>query len=392
MKSDEFSGLSPMLDGIEPITIEEREARIGKARRLMAENNLDAIYLEGGATLRYYTGVDWGRSERMTAAIVPARGEIAYVCPAFEEARLREMLLFGDDVRVWQEHESPFARVAEILADHGMANGRIGFEETVRFFLFDGIRRAAPKIEISSADPVTIPCRGIKSAAEIALIQRAMEITVEAYKTCIAHLHEGMSQAEFAELAVTSHKALGVEGHISVQFGETTAYPHGSKRMTFLKEGNVVLMDGGCTVEGYHSDISRTIVFGEPTDRQREIWNLEQRAQAGAFAAARIGAPMESIDAAARKVIVDAGFGPGYEVPGLPHRTGHGIGLDVHEHYNVVRGNTIPLAPGMCFSNEPMIAIYGEFGVRLEDCIYMTEEGPRYFTEPSPSIDRPFAP
>jgi Xaa-Pro dipeptidase len=392
MKSDEFSGLSPMLEGIEPITIEEREARIEKARRLMVENNLDAIYLEGGTTLQYFTDVDWGRSERMTAAILPARGELAYVCPAFEEARLREMLLFGDDVRVWQEHDSPFARVAEILADHGMANGRIGFEETVRFFLFDGIRQAAPQTEIASADPVTIPCRGIKSTAEIALIQRAMEITVEAYKACVARLREGMSQAEFAELAAASHKALGVEGHISVQFGETTAYPHGSKRMTFLKEGDVVLMDGGCTVEGYHSDISRTIVFGEPTDRQREIWNLEQRAQAAAFAAARIGTPMEAIDAAARRVIVDAGFGPGYEVPGLPHRTGHGIGLDVHEHYNVVRGNTIPLAPGMCFSNEPMIAIYGEFGVRLEDCIYMTEEGPRYFTEPSPSIDRPFAP
>ncbi len=391
MKPDEFRNLKPMLDGIKPITIEERETRIEKARRLMIENGLDAIFLEPGTTLQYFTGIHWGHSERMTAAVLPARGEIAYICPAFEEARLREMVVFGDDVRVWEEHESPFVRVAEILAGKGIANGRIGFEESTRFFLFDGIRHAAPKAEIRSADPVTIPCRGIKSAAEIALLQRAMEITSEAFKACIAGLRKGMSQAEFAELSVAAHKALGVEGHIGVQFGESTAFPHGSKTMTFLNEGDVVLMDGGCTVEGYHSDISRTIVFGEPTDRQREIWSLEQRAQAAAFVAAQVGRAMEDIDAAARKVIVDAGFGPGYKVPGLPHRTGHGIGLDIHEHYNVVKGNTIPLAPGMCFSNEPMIAIYGEFGVRLEDCVYMTEDGPCYFTEPSLAIDRPFA-
>lgn len=390
MKTHEFRDLKPLLEGIEPIKVEEREARIEKARRLMVENDLDAIFLEVGSTLHYFTGINWGRSERMTAAVLPARGEIAYVCPAFEEARLREMILFGDDVRIWEEHESPFAQVAGILVDRGVAAGRIGFEESVRFFLFDGTCQAAPGIEISSADPVTIPCRGIKSAAEIALIQRAMKITSEAFKACIALLQEGMSQAEFAELSVEAHKALGVEGHIGIQFGETTAFPHGSGEMTFLREGDVILMDGGCTVEGYHSDISRTIVFGEPTKRQCEIWNLEKKAQAAAFAVAQIGVPMESIDAAARKVIVDAGFGPGYEVPGLPHRTGHGIGLDIHEHYNVVRGNTVPLAPGMCFSNEPMIAIYGEFGMRLEDCVYMTTEGPRYFTKPSLAIDRPF--
>jgi Xaa-Pro aminopeptidase len=391
MKAAELSELKPMLDGIEPITIEEREARIEKAQRLMVENEIDAIFLEAGTTLHYFTGIRWGRSERMMAALLPAQGEIAYVCPAFEDDRLREMIVLGDDVRVWEEHESPFAQVAEILGDNGMANGRISFEESTRFFLFDGIRHATPDAKILSADPVTIPCRGIKSVAEIALMQRAMSITSEAFKACIVRLHKGMSQAEFAELSVAAHKALGVKGHIDVQFGESTAFPHGSKKMTFLNEGDVVLMDGGCTVEGYWSDISRTIVFGEPTDRQREIWALEQRAQAAAFAAAQIGVPMEAIDAAARKVIVDAGFGPGYKVPGLPHRTGHGIGLDIHEHYNVVKGNTTPLAPGMCFSNEPMIAIYGEFGIRLEDCVYMTEDGPRYFTEPSPAIDRPLA-
>lgn len=389
MTSIDFPELKPMLSGIAPITIAERLERILKAQSLMAERGLDAIFLEAGSTLDYFTGIRWGRSERMMAAVLPARGEIAYVCPAFEEDRLREMIQFGHDVHVWDEHESPFGCVAGILADQGVC--RIGFEETTRFFLFDGIRCAAPNVEVASANSVTIPCRGIKSAAEIALMQRAMDITSEAFKACIARLHEGMSQAVLFELSVAAHKAMGVKGHIDVQFGESTAFPHGSKNMTFLQKGDVVLMDGGCTVEGYWSDISRTIIFGEPTVRQREIWLLEQRAQKAAFDAARIGAPMEAVDAAARRVIVDAGFGPGYKVPGLPHRTGHGIGLDIHEHYNVVQGNTIPLTPGMCFSNEPMIAIYGEFGIRLEDCIYMTEDGPHYFTHPSPAIDRPFA-
>ena len=391
MAATQFENLHPMTDGIEPISLAERRERIEKARRLMVDAGIDAIYLEGGSSLLYFTGVRWGRSERMTAAVVPARGEIAYVCPAFEEARLRERRLFGEDVRVWQEDESPYERVAGILRDRGLATGRIGMEETVRFFLFDGIRRAAPQAELVSADPVTVPCRSIKSPAEIALMQRASDITAEAYKASIARLEEGMSQDAFRTIAAEAHRALGARGGIDIQFGLSTAFPHGSKELTYLHEGDVVLMDGGCTVEGYHSDISRTIVFGEPTQRQREVWELEKRAQAAAFAAARIGAPCEAVDTAARKVITDAGFGPDYRVPGLPHRTGHGIGLDVHEWQNIVRGNATPLAAGMCFSDEPMIAIYGEFGVRLEDCIYMTDDGPRFFTPPSPSIEQPFA-
>ena len=301
------------------------------------------------------------------------------------------MIIFGDDERAWEEHESPYKLVAGLLRDRGITSGRIGIEEGVRFFLFDGLRKEAPHLEFVSADPVTIPCRAIKSPREIALIQRAMDITLKAYKVCVSLLKEGMSQDEFRANSVAAHKALGVQGSISCQFGESTAFPHGSKELTYLKEGDVVLMDGGCTVEGYHSDISRTIVFGEPTQRQREVWNLEKEAQAAAFAAAQVGVPCEDVDAAARKVITDAGFGPDYKVPGLPHRTGHGIGLDVHEWYHLVRGNRTLLSPGMCFSNEPMIAIYGEFGVRLEDCMYITEDGPRFFTQPSPSIEQPFA-
>lgn len=390
MLEEKLAGLKPMTEGVVPITVEERLGRIEKARTLMAQNGIAALYLEAGSSLFYFTGIRWERSERMMAAVIPAKGDIAYVCPAFEEGRLREMLLFGDDVRVWEEDESPYELVAGIFRDRGIATGRIGIEESVRFFLFDGIRKEAPHLEFVSADPVTIPCRAIKSPAEIALMQRAMDITVEAYKVCLSLLREGMSKEEFRANSVAVYRALGVEGSIGCQFGKGTAFPHGSKEPAQLKEGDVVLMDGWCTVEGYYSDISRTIVFGEPTQRQREIWNLEKEAQAAAFAAAQPGVPCEEVDAVARKVLTDAGFGPGYKLPGLPHRTGHGIGLDIHEWYHLVRGNKVPLAPGMCFSNEPMIVIPGEFGVRLEDCMYITEDGPRFFTQPSPSIEQPF--
>jgi len=391
MSTDTFSHLCSMTEDISPIAPAERRKRLEKARRLMLANNIDAIFVEPGASLLYFTGIQWGRSERMTAAVIPARGDIAYVCPTFEEPRLREQRLFGDDVRVWAEHESPYRRVAQILADRGAAGGRIGLEESVRFFLFDGIRRAAPQATFVSADPVVIPCRAIKSPAEIALMQRAMDITLTAYTECVPRLAEGMTKHDFSNLAAMAHRALGARGGIGCEIGPATALPHGSKKPAELKPGDVVLMDGGCTVEGYHSDISRTVIFGEPTARQREVWDLEKRAQAAAFEAAQVGATCESVDAAARKVITDAGFGPDYKLPGLPHRTGHGIGLEVHEWYHLVRGNTVPLAPGMCFTDEPMIVIEGEFGIRLEDCIYITEEGPRFFTPPSAAIDKPFA-
>jgi Xaa-Pro dipeptidase len=294
-------------------------------------------------------------------------------------------------VRVWEEHESPYQRLAELLRDRGIASGRVGFEESVRFYLFDGLRRAVPHLDFTSADAVTIPCRAIKSAAEVALMQRAMDITVAALRASLPLLREGMSQADFVALLGEAYHACGVSGHGTAQFGATTAFPHGSKELTFLHQGDMVLVDTSCTVEGYYSDLTRTVVFGTPTPRQRAIWELEHEAQAAAFAAAQLGAPMEEVDAAARGVIVRAGLGPGYRVPGLPHRTGHGIGLDIHEWYHIVPGNKRPLAPGMCFSDEPMITIYGEFGVRLEDCITMTESGPRFFSQPSPSIERPFA-
>lgn len=392
-RSDRFTSISklrPMTDNIIPISDDERRARMEKARRLMIESKIDAIYLEAGASLFYFTGIRWGISERMFAAILPARGELTYICPKFEEDRARELIRFGDDVRTWEEHESPYKRVAQIFKDQGIKKGTIGIEERVRFFLFDGIRKEAPGLEYMSADPITIPCRVIKSPQEIALMQIASDITIKAYKASVALLEKGMTKDDFREISTAAHRALGVSGGIGCQIAEASSQPHGSIRLIELKEGDIVLMDGGCGVDGYRSDISRTIVFGEPTKRQRDIWNLASRAKAAAFAAAGVGVPCEDVDAAARQVHIDYGFGPGYKLPGCSHRTGHGIGLNGHEWINLVKGNKTPMEIGMCFSNEPMVIIPGEFGVRLEDCMYITNEGPKYFSGPSPSIEQPF--
>lgn len=385
-----FKQLRPLGNKPPAITDDERRARIEKAQRLMIENKIDAIYLESGSSLFYYTGVRWGNSERMFAAVIPARGEIAWITPKFEEERARELIRFGKDIRAWEEDESPYKVVAGIFKDRGIRTGRIGMEERVRFFLYDGIRQEASHLEYASADPVTVGCRVIKSPAEIALMKHANDITIAAFKAAAATLKEGMTQYDFGANVRAAFTALGSSGGALIGFGKYTAFPHGSIQPQQLKEGDVVLMDGGCAFEGYQADITRTFVFGKASARQREIWNLERKAQDAALAAANVGATCESVDAAARKVITDAGFGPDYKVPGLPHRTGHGIGLDGHEWTNFVRGNKTRLQPGMCFSDEPMIAIYGEFGIRLEDCLYITEQGPKLFSAQSASIDQPF--
>ena len=387
-----FGALRPMTDGIVPITIAERRARIEKAKRLMAENRIDAILLEGGSSMFYFTGVRWGLSERPFVTVIPAKGELAWVAPGFEEQRARELIKFGEDVRTWQEDESPYRLVAEILKDRGITTGRVGVEERLRFFVFNCVKKEAPGITYDSADPITAWCRMIKAPSEIALMQRANDITLAAYKAAFATLREGMTQGDLRANILAAYRALGAQGaDVAVSFGKYTAFPHGSITPQQLREGDIVQVDDGCGVDGYQSDITRTTVFGKPTKRQTEVWNLEKRAQAAAFAAAKPGVACEAVDAAARKVITDAGFGPGYKVPGLPHRTGHGIGLDIHEWTNFVLGNKTPLQPGMCFSDEPMIAIYGEFGLRLEDCLYITESGAKFFTQPSPAIDQPFA-
>jgi Xaa-Pro dipeptidase len=383
--------LKSMTGDITPISVQEREARIEKAQRLMSENKIGALLLDAGTSLKYFTGISWWPSERTMVAIIPAKGEVIYVSPGFEADRLRQLIKIGNEVRTWEEHESPYLQIANVFKDMGIRTGNIALEERLRFFLFDGVRKEASHLNYVSGDPISVPCRLIKSPAELALMQRANDITIEAHKINVATLYEGMTPEQFSKLSEEAHEKLGASGGTSVNFGEASAYPHGSIEPQKLKKGDIVLLDGGCNVGGYASDISRTVVFGTPTDRQREIWDLEKKAQAAGFAAAKIGDPCENVDIAARKVLVDAGFGPGYKVPGCPHRTGHGIGMDGHEWGNMVLGNKLPLQAGMCFSIEPTISIYGEFGVRLEDCAYMTEEGPKWFSQPSPSIDEPFA-
>ena len=383
--------LQPLPNPAPPIADDERRARITKAQRLMSEQGLGAVVLEGGTSMSYFVNVRWGLSERPFLLVIPAKGDVAYIAPGFEEQRAREVIRFSTDVRVWQEDEDPLKLVAGILRDRGVSTTKIGVEERVRFFVADALAKALPAAQVVLATPVTAGCRMYKSAAEIANMQYANDITIAGFKAGLATLRAGMTQGELAGNVAAAFRQLGANGGVSVSFGEYTAFPHGSIEPQRLKEGDFVQIDNGVSWNGYQADITRTVVFGRPTARQTEVWNLEKKAQAAAFAAAQVGATCESVDAAARRVITDAGFGPGYKVPGLPHRTGHGIGMDGHEWTNFVKGNTTKLAPGMCFSDEPMIAIYGEFGVRLEDCLYITPDGPRFFTQPSPAIDRPFA-
>ena len=383
--------LRPMTPAPVPISDAERMARIEKARRLMRENGMAAMILEGGSSMFYYTGVRWGLSERPFGVVIPVSGDLAYFTPAFEEERARELTKFTNDIRVWQEDESPYSLIAGILRDRGLATGKVGIEERVRYFLADGVRQAAPQIEYTLATPVTAGCRMFKSSAEIALMQRANDITIAAYRATFPSLRDGMRQGEMARLISAAISRLGGEGGGAlVLFGVSSAFPHGTTRPAALKDGDIVLIDGGCSVEGYASDITRTTVLGKPSQRQRDVWDVEKRAQTAAFNAATVGATCEAVDAAARKVITDAGFGPDYKVPGTPHRTGHGIGLDGHEWTNFVRGNKTLIQPGMCFSDEPSIIIPNTFGIRLEDCLYITESGPRWFSQQSPSIEQPF--
>ncbi len=388
-----IAALKPFPGTATPIAESERMGRIEKARKLMAEQGIAALVLEHGTSMQYFAGVRWGLSERPFLLVIPQKGDLAYVAPAFEEQRAREITTFTNDVRVWQEDQDWGALVAGILEDRGVAGGKVGLEERVRFFIAEGIRAASPAgVQLTLATPVTAGCRMFKSATELALMQRANDITIEAFRASFATMKEGMTHIDLGENIRAAFEALGAPGgSAGVQFGQYTAFPHGSIQPQQLEDGDVVLVDGGCSMEGYQSDITRTTVFGKASQRQLDVWNLEKKAQAAAFAAATVGATCESVDAAARKVITDAGFGPGYTVPGLPHRTGHGIGMDGHEWTNFVRGNKTPLAPGMCFSDEPMIAIYGEFGIRLEDCLYITEAGPKFFSQPSRALDQPFA-
>ncbi|WP_351089290.1 Xaa-Pro peptidase family protein [Shewanella sp. S1-49-MNA-CIBAN-0167] len=385
--------LANMTDGMAAISDDEFTQRIQYAQRLMTQHGLDAIYVNAGTNLYYFTGTSWFASERMVGAIIPAVGEVQYIAPAFELDTLQGYMIIKGRVNTWHEDESPFQLFADVLVNMGINQAKIGIDESTAFFISDGMAQAAPQQRFVSATSVTAGCRMIKSVAEIALMQRAKDMTLEVHKATASMLREGITTAEVEDFINQAHYAVGaVKGSYFciVLFGEDTAYPHGVKSPKALALNDTVLIDTGCQLQGYNSDITRTYVFGEANDRQRQLWQLEQDAQIAAFDAAQIGTSCSDVDAAARTVLEAAGFGPDYKLPGLPHRTGHGIGLDIHEWPYLVRNDITPLAVGMCFSNEPMICVPGEFGIRHEDHFYMTAQGPKWFTAPAKSIDDPF--
>lgn len=390
-KAKDASDLPNLAQNAVPITTDERKRRVAKAQQLMREQDIAALLLEAGSAMVYFTGIRWWRSERLTGVVIPAQGEIGVVTPFFEEPSIRESMTFGDDVRTWHEHENPFELVAGILKDRGLKDGKLAIEETVRHFIVDGVAQAAPRFEIVSGKDITRGCRLHKSAAEIALMQTANDITMAAYIHTYSKIEAGMSPQDISAIMNAATTALGGNvGFSLVLLNEASAYPHGSSQPQTVQEGGVVLMDCGCSLHDYESDISRSWVFGEASEKQRRVWNTVKRGQELAMETAQIGVEAGVVDDTVRSYYESEGFGPGYKVPGLSHRLGHGIGMDGHEPINFVHGEKTLLAPGMCFSNEPGIYIFGEFGIRMEDCLYMTEDGPQLFTALSPSIDKPF--
>jgi Xaa-Pro dipeptidase len=392
--------LASMKSQAKPITSDERRGRVEKARRLMAQHKIDAIMLTQGTSLVYFTNIRWGGGERLFACVVPVKGEPFFVCPAFEEDRAREQIALGPfgggkaDVRTWNEDESPYELVAAGLRDRGIATGTLGIEETTKYVWSDGVADAAPQLMLDSATAVVSGCRMIKDAHEIELMRLGANVTLKAYEAVYRSLQPGMTQDTVADLISQAHTKLGFSGGAGVQVGEFTALPHGSIQPQTIKEGTILMMDGGCSVEGYASDITRTYVLGKPTDKMKKVFDIVKAAQTATLKAARPGVPVDAMDAAARKVIVDAGYGPGFKF--FSHRVGHGQGMDGHEWPYLVRNNmfgwekALQLQPHMTFSDEPGVYIRGEFGVRLEDTLHITENGAELFTPQSLSLEDPF--
>jgi Xaa-Pro dipeptidase len=389
--AQELAAIRPWANPAPAIAGAERAQRLDKARQLTAQAGAGALLIGAGASLRYCAGVSWGPIERLVAMLLPVEGRPILIAPTFELGTLEAELTIEADLRLWEEDESPSALVAGALREIGATV--LAIDPAMAFLFVERIRRAAPSLDIVDASPIVDGCRMCKSPAEIALLQQAKSMTLEVHRRAARALAPGIRASEVTRFLDEAHRAIGAPGgndFCIVQFGRSTAFPHGLPGDAELGEGDIVLIDTGCVIQGYHSDITRTYVFGEADATQRRIWDLEKEAQAAAFEAAQIGRPCEEVDAAARWVLEKAGLGPDYRLPGLPHRTGHGIGLSIHEPAYLVRGDRTPLATGMCFSNEPMIVIPGEFGVRLEDHFYMTDSGPKWFTEPSHAIDDPF--
>lgn len=392
--AQELEKLSNQTLDIQPIEKSEYQTRIDRACALMAQHDLGAVYLNAGTNLYYFTGTRWHPSERMVGALLLQDGSLHYIAPHFEISTLQGFMLIEGEVHAWHEHQSPYSLFANMLASFKLENNRVGLDESCAFFITDGVAQASPNTRFVNAKPVTAGCRGQKSNTELALLQRAKDITLRVHQAAAAILRPGISTAEVTEFIDQAHRKMGATAgsyFCIVLFGEDSAYPHGVKSPKNLEQDDMVLIDTGIQLEGYNSDITRSYVFGEPNARQREVWDIEKAAQAAAFDAAQLGTPCGNVDTAARDYLTAKGFGPNYDLPGLPHRTGHGIGLDIHEWPYLVGSDQTPLDVGMCFSNEPMICVPGEFGIRLEDHFYMTDSGAKWFTEPSLSIDDPFA-
>jgi Xaa-Pro dipeptidase len=382
---DPFADLKSMIGGVQKLAPEDYQSRLEQAHRLMMEHKVDLLYLNGGSSMEYFGGIRWGLSERMFAMLIPARGEIAYVCPRFEEGRGREQIRFGTDIRTWEEDQSPYQSVKRILQDRGIATGTIAIEPSVREFVVYGMEQVCPAAKFINGDAISQGCRMIKTKKEQDYMALASEITQKAYEAAFRTLREGMTAGELSRNISLAHTRLGATGGAMIGFGPNAAFPHGSVAERTLKSGDVVLVDGGCRVEGFQSDVTRTVVFGKPTEKIRQVWDIVKRAQDVALETARPGVPCEAVDAAARKVIVDAGYGPDYKY--FTHRLGHGIGMDGHEYPYLVRGNKLPLRAGMTFSDEPGIYIVGEFGVRTEDVMVVSEDGARLFRNTTPTLE-----
>ena len=388
-----IASLRSMKEQAQPITLGHMLVVPREHALLMGANRIDALLLMEGTSLNYFSGIRWWGGERLFAMVLPAKGAAFYVCPAFEEGRAREQIataLDGEqtDVRTWQEDDNAYQRLAQGLKDRGISAGTLGMEETVRFVFSSEIAKAAPQVNLVSGTPVTSGCRMVKSNHEIESMRLANKVTLTAYEAAYRALREGMTQSEFEGLISAAYEQLGFPGEASVQTGEYSALPHGSTKPQVIREGTIVIVDDGCTVEGYQSDITRTFVLGKASDKMKKVFDIVHQAQTAALQTARPGLQCQAVDAAARKVITDAGYGPDYKY--FTHRVGHGIGMDGHEWPYLVRGNTTPLAANMTFSDEPGIYIRGEFGIRLEDDMHITENGAELFTPQSPSLENPF--
>jgi Xaa-Pro dipeptidase len=380
--------LQPVASKVVPISDDERRARMARAQQLMGKHGIDAIFVDAGTTLDYFTGLRWWNSERTMGMLLPRSGDPVYIVPAFERSRTQAQIRIGSDVRTWQENESPYAVIADVMRERHAGTGVLGIDDRVPFYRATETGKALPQAKLVEATPVTAGCRAIKSPAELALMQIACDATLSVYRAVWQGLQPGMTQHQVSAWIDAAYQRMGLRGEASVNVGKYTAQPHGSAQPQHIVEGTPVMLDDGCYVEGYQSDLTRTFTLGKASDKMKRVFDIVRKAQAAALAAAHPGATMESVDAAARKVIVDAGYGPGYKY--FSHRLGHGIGMDMHEWYYLVGGNTRRIEVGMTFSDEPGIYIPGEFGVRLEDDMHVTEAGARWFTPQSPSIEQPF--